>query len=172
MNEIVIRAIIYVVLGVIFYFVYSSIKAKIDKSNQEKLKGVENEKRVIVRNRKDTLWMGVIAIVIAIAILVYSVFNNPRFAVIGAIVLVLACLAFGLYFNWQIEVTKDGEDFTYTTVFGRKHTVRYLDCKGSKKVENFLILKTRTHKVFVIDVDAIYGKVFFDELDKNNVPES
>ena len=169
MTEIVIRAIIYVVLGTIFYFIRSFVKVRIDKSNQEKFKEVENDNRVVVRNRKDTLWMGVIATVIAIAVFVYSFFCNYRIAIIGAIVLFLGCLSFGLYFNWQIEVTKDSDEFIYTTVFGRKHTVKYVDCKNYKIVENFLLLRTQTNKVFVIDVDAIYGKVFFDVLDKNNI---
>lgn len=169
MNEIVIRIMVSVVLGVIYYFIYSSVKLKIDKSNQEELKEVENENRVIIRNRKDTLVMGVITTVIAIAVFVYSFFGNYRIAIIGAIVLFLGCLSFGLYFNWQIEVTKDSDEFIYTTVFGRKHTVKYVDCKNYKIVENFLLLRTQTNKVFVIDVDAIYGKVFFDELEKNNI---
>lgn len=156
----------------VFYFVRCLIKVKIDKSNQEKLKEIENKNSVVVRNRKDTLWIGVTATAIAIAILGYSCFGNRRVAVIGVVVLFLGSLAFSLYFNWQIEITKGGDEFIYTTVFGRTHTIRYADCKSYKTVESFLLLKTQTNRVFVIDIDAIYGKVFFDELAKNNVQKS
>ena len=157
---------------------------KEDEKNMEKLLSQPNSDHFVIRHYKVCLYVGIPGTIFLQGCAVLSFFskqiswmqdmsvNNSIFcfSTLFCISLIGVYLIVS-YIVWRVDGFEERDYFTYRSLYGKKHTVYYSDCKSFEIGKDVLIIKTETRNYRVgLMLNNVQDLIFL--LRKNKVKQS